>query len=566
MDDDRALETHRGAAIRRLADLRRLDDRDVSPTSVPDDGAATPGDVSDVAETPTSPTVAPSQPHHDLDAHTVVDETADVLPSPSTEAAEANRETAGTHAQTVAGAPEDDDDLFDPEPPPSTLDRPPPRLAPVVRETPRPQDERATAEDKADPFAVMTSAVAPRPKGERRGWFGLRKAAERVERIEPKASSPEMVDLEPVRAALQSAALRRTDEVPPTGFETDRSDGASGEMSTIHPADAVQIGVLLVNLGTPEAPRAKAVRRYLREFLSDRRVIEKDTFAWQLALRSFVLPLRSRRTARAYRAIWNKEKNESPLKTITRLQAEKLQEALAPGDSSAIVDWAMRYGNPSIETRMKALIAQGCERIVLVPLYPQYSSSTTASVCDEAFRVLTRLRNQPALRVAPPYYANPIYIEAIASSIRDELARLPFEPEVIVASYHGMPKESVEKSDPYYDQCARTTELLRERLGISEAAFVMTFQSRFGRAEWLQPYTDETLRKLAKDGVRGVAVVTPGFAADCLETLEEIAIEGAHAFRRKGGKHFAFVPCLNYSERGLAVIREIAGRELMGWA
>jgi ferrochelatase len=491
-----------------------------------------------------------------------VEETADVPPPPSPESTEANSEVAGGHAQIVVGARDEDDDLFAPEPPPSALDRPSPRLPPLVKETPWPQDEPAAAEDKADPFAVMAAAVAPRPKGERRGWFGLRRAAER---IESKASSPEMVDLEPVRAALQSAALRRTDEFPPTGLETAGTEGASGEVSTIHRSDAAQIGVLLVNLGTPEAPRAKAVRRYLREFLSDRRVIEKDTFAWQLALRSFVLPLRSRRKARAYRAVWNKEKNESPLKTITRSQAEKLQEALALSGSSTIVDWAMRYGNPSIETRMKALIAQGCERIVLVPLYPQYSSSTTASVCDEAFRVLMRLRNQPALRVAPPYYANPIYIEAIASAIRDELARLPFEPEVIVASYHGMPKESVEKGDPYYEQCARTTELLRGRLGMSESAFVMTFQSRFGRAEWLQPYTDETLRKLAKDGVGSVAVVTPGFAADCLETLEEIAIENAHAFRRKGGKYFAFVPCLNDSERGMVVIREIAGRELIGW-
>jgi ferrochelatase len=566
MDDDRALETHRGAAIRRLAGLRRPDDQDVPPKSVPDDEEATPGDAGDVAEAPTSPSMAPSEPYHGEDAHTVADETADMLPPPRPEATEANSETAGGHPRMVVDAPDDDDDLFAPEPPSSALDRPSLRVPPVVREMRQPQDEPATAEDRADPFALMAAAVAPKPKGERRGWFGLRKAAKRVERIEPKASSPEMVDLEPVRAALQSAALRRADEFLPTGLETGGSDSASAEVSTIQPADAAQAGVLLVNLGTPEAPRAKAVRRYLREFLSDRRVIEKDTFAWQLALRSFVLPLRSRRKARAYRAVWNKEKNESPLKTITRSQAEKLGEAVAASGSSTIVDWAMRYGNPSIETRMKALIAQGCERVVLVPLYPQYSSSTTASVCDEAFRVLMRLRNQPALRVAPPYYANPIYIEAIASSIRDELARLPFEPEAIVASYHGMPKESVEKGDPYYEQCARTTELLRERLAMSESNFVMTFQSRFGRAEWLQPYTGETLRKLVRDGVRSVAVVTPGFAADCLETLEEIAIEDAHAFRRKGGKHFAFVPCLNDSERGMAVIREIAGRELMGWA
>jgi ferrochelatase len=328
-------------------------------------------------------------------------------------------------------------------------------------------------------------------------------------------------------------------------------------------ADAGRVGVLLVNLGTPDAPRPRAVRRYLRQFLSDRRVIEKDTFAWQLVLRGIILPFRPRSKARAYRAIWNQELNESPLKTITRSQAEKIGAVFA-GDDTA-VSWAMRYGNPSIESQIKGLIAHGCERILLVPLYPQYSSATTATVCDEAFRVLTRLRNQPALRIAPPYFADPGYIEAIASSIESELARLPFEPEVIIASYHGMPLEYVQKGDPYLRHCTRTTELLRDRLNMSQANFVMTFQSRFGRAEWLQPYTDQTLRQLAKDGVRSVAVVTPGFAADCLETLEEIAIENARLFRKKGGRNFAFIPCLNDSDRGIAVIARITARELNGW-
>jgi len=225
----------------------------------------------------------------------------------------------------------------------------------------------------------------------------------------------------------------------------------------------------------------------------------------------------------------------------------------------------MRYGNPPLGARIRALIAQGCERILLVPLYPQYSSATTATVCDEAFRVLSRLRNQPSLRIAPPYYADPTYIEAVAASIEAELARLPFAPEVVLASYHGMPLEYVQKGDPYLRHCTRTTELLRERLGMAPSTLMMTFQSRFGRAEWLQPYTDETLRKLAKDGVKSVAVVTPGFAADCLETLEEIAIENAHIFKKRGGKNFAFIPCLNDSERGMAVIRAIAARELKGW-
>ncbi|MPZ56520.1 MAG: ferrochelatase [Rhizobiales bacterium] len=342
--------------------------------------------------------------------------------------------------------------------------------------------------------------------------------------------------------------------------------GISGEAPAAPPADAARVGVLLVNLGTPDAPKAKAVRRYLRQFLSDKRVIEKDTFAWQLVFKGIILPFRPRSKARAYKSIWNQEKNESPLKTITRSQAEKLADTLTQTGSDAVVDWAMRYGNPSIEHRLKALIAQGCERVLLVPLYPQYSSATTATVCDEAFRVLSRIRNQPSLRVAPPYYADPIYIEALACSIRAALADLSFEPEVIFASYHGMPVEYVQKGDPYYRQCTRTTELLRDRLGMKESNFMMTFQSRFGRAQWLQPYTDQTLRKLAKDGVKNVAVVTPGFSADCLETLEEIAIENAHIFKKKGGKNFAFIPCLNDSEHGMRVIREVASRELKGWA
>jgi ferrochelatase len=364
---------------------------------------------------------------------------------------------------------------------------------------------------------------------------------------------------------MQAAALKRTDVSTGDIGALAAAAGVSDEALGAKPAEAGPVGVLLVNLGTPDAPKPRAVRSYLREFLSDRRVIEEDTFAWQLVFRGIILPFRPRRKARAYRAIWNRENNESPIKTITRSQADKLGEALAIAGADVVVDWAMRYGNPSIESRIKALISQGCERILLVPLYPQYSSATTATVCDEVFRVLSRIRNQPALRVAPPYYADPIYIEAIASSIRSEIGALSFEPEVIVVSYHGMPQQYVEKGDPYYRQCTRTTELLRDRLGMDQSNLVMTFQSRFGRAEWLQPYTDQTLRKLAKDGIKNVAVVTPGFAADCLETLEEIAIENAHVFRKRGGKNFIFIPCLNDSERGMLVIRELATRELKGW-
>jgi ferrochelatase len=332
------------------------------------------------------------------------------------------------------------------------------------------------------------------------------------------------------------------------------------------PAPAVGgIGVLLVNLGTPEAADADSVRRYLREFLADKRVIEQTGFVWELALNGFILPFRPRRKARDYAKIWNHEKNESPLKTITRSQAEKLTSMLEPLGRRVAVDWAMRYGQPSIASRLEALAARGCDRILLVPLYPQYAAATTATVCDAAFRVLIKMRRQPALRVAPAWFDDPVYIHALTSTLENELARLPFRPDVILASYHGMPKAYVDKGDPYYDQCVETTRLLRERLRLDDTKLRMTFQSRFGRTEWLKPYTDATVKSLAKEGIKNLAVVTPGFAADCLETLEEIAIENAHIFKRAGGENFVHVPCLNDSERGMLVISTVVSRELKGW-
>jgi ferrochelatase len=339
-----------------------------------------------------------------------------------------------------------------------------------------------------------------------------------------------------------------------TGFTTVKMDAA---------APQERVGVLLVNLGTPDTADAKGVRVYLREFLSDRRVIEKQGLVWKLILNGIILVVRPRRKARDYQKIWNAEKNESPLKTITRAQAEKLGQALE--GSQIVVDWAMRYGNPSIRERMQALVAQGCDRMLIVPLYPQYSAATTATVCDEASRVLQELRAQPAVRFAPAWPTDPTYIEALASSITTHLAALSFKPEVIVASYHGMPQEYVDKGDPYYSQCLATTEALRARLGLDHEALVMTFQSRFGTDEWLQPYTDATIAGLAKSGVRRIAVVTPGFAADCLETLEEIAQENAELFRHNGGEDFSFIPCLNDSEAGMDVIRQLVMRELQGW-
>jgi ferrochelatase len=325
------------------------------------------------------------------------------------------------------------------------------------------------------------------------------------------------------------------------------------------------VGVLIVNLGTPDAADAAAVRRYLKEFLTDPRVIEKNGLLWRLILNGIILPIRSRRKARDYRKIWNREKDESPFKTITRSQAEKLASILEPLGRHVIVDWAMRYANPSIASRLQALIARGCDRILVMPLYPQYSAATTATVADEVFRFLTTLRRQPALRIMPAYYDDPYYIEVLASSLNAELKALPFVPDMILLSYHGMPKDYVLKGDPYERQCERTTQLLRERLGLNESKLMMTFQSRFGRARWLEPYTIKTVKALAKRGVKNLVVVTPGFSSDCLETLEEIAVENAHVFKRAGGKNFAAIPCLNDGEAGMLMIWQLAMRELKGW-
>jgi ferrochelatase len=278
------------------------------------------------------------------------------------------------------------------------------------------------------------------------------------------------------------------------------------------------------------------------------------------------LTTRPRRRARDYAKIWNKTNNEAPLKTITRAQAQKLARDLAQSGIHAQVDWAMRYGNPGIGQRLAALMAKGCDRLLVVPLYPQYAAATTATVGDEVLRVLSRLRGQPALRIAAPYYNDPVYIEAIASTLRATLAGLPFEPELILASFHGIPKSYAELGDPYPQQCAETVRLLRARLSYDTNKLMLTFQSRFGRAEWLTPYTDKTVEQLARQGVRNLAVVMPGFSADCLETLEEIAIENADIFRKNGGVNFCAVPCLNDSAAGMAVIRALVERELRGWA
>jgi ferrochelatase len=332
-----------------------------------------------------------------------------------------------------------------------------------------------------------------------------------------------------------------------------------------HPAvPPRRIGVLLVNLGTPDATDYWSMRRYLKEFLSDRRVIEENRIKWWLVLNLIILTFRPGRKGRDYDKIWNRERDESFLKTITRAQSDKLGVELA-NEPRILVDWAMRYGNPSIRSRLDAMQSAGCDRILIVPLYPQYAAATSATVCDKAFEALATMRWQPAVRIAPAYFDNPAYIGALATSLEQSLAKLTFKPDVIIASFHGMPEEYLRKGDPYYCQCHATARLLRERLKLDESRLMLTFQSRFGPAEWLKPYTDATVKSLAERGVKNLAVITPGFSSDCLETLEEIAMENADIFRKAGGENFVAIPCLNDSPEGIAVIRDVVTRELQGW-
>jgi ferrochelatase len=324
------------------------------------------------------------------------------------------------------------------------------------------------------------------------------------------------------------------------------------------------IGVLLINLGTPDGTSYWPMRRYLKEFLSDRRVIEVNPVKWWPILNLIILTVRPGRKGRDYDKIWNRARNESFLTTITRAQSDKLAESLSD-QPSVLVDWAMRYGNPSIGSRLDAMQQAGCDRILLMPLYPQYAAATSATVCDKAFEALATMRRQPALRVAPPWFDRPAYIEALAGSLESALAVMAFKPDKILASFHGMPEEYVRKGDPYYEQCNETVRLLRARLKLGDDKLMLTFQSRFGTAEWLKPYTDATVRRLAGEGVKNLAVITPGFVADCLETLEEIAMENAAIFKQAGGENFAAIPCLNDSPGGMAVIRDVVTRELQGW-
>ena len=325
-----------------------------------------------------------------------------------------------------------------------------------------------------------------------------------------------------------------------------------------------KVGVLLVNLGTPDGTDYTSMRRYLKEFLTDKRVIEWPKIAWYPILFGIVLNTRPGKVGKAYETIWNKERNESFLRTYTRSQAELMATALADY-SEVVVDWAMRYGQPSIASRMEHLQKAGCDRILVFPLYPQYAAATTATVNDKAFEALLKMRWQPALRTVPPYHDDPAYIDALAISIEKHLATLDWEPERVLTSFHGIPKSYFDKGDPYYCQCQKTARLLRERLGWSEEKLLVTFQSRFGPEEWLQPYTDKTVEKLAQEGIKRIAVINPGFVSDCLETLEEIAEQAAESFLHNGGETFAHIPCLNDSPEGMAVLEKVVRRELSGW-
>ena len=300
-------------------------------------------------------------------------------------------------------------------------------------------------------------------------------------------------------------------------------------------------GVLLIYLGTPDSTSWWDIRKYLKEFLSDRRVIEINPLLWQIILNLFILTLRPSKTAHAYKKIWRKDTNESPLLYFTRRQAKKLSDKI--GSENIIVDFAMRYGNPSIKLKLTSLKEAGCENIVILPLYPQYAAATTATVCDEVYRSLMSMRWQPSLQVIPHYESNPNYINALINSIKSKIEKINWKPDLIISSYHGIPKKYFDKGDPYHCYCQKTTRLMKEKFTLIDIR--TTFQSRFGPQEWLTPYTDKTLELLPKEGVKNLLVICPGFASDCVETLEEINIQGRESFINNGGKNFDLVPCLN---------------------
>ena len=300
-------------------------------------------------------------------------------------------------------------------------------------------------------------------------------------------------------------------------------------------------GILLVNLGTPDSTSWWDIRKYLKEFLSDRRVIEVNPFIWKIILNLFILTFRPSKTAKAYKEIWMKDKNMSPLRHYTIMQSQKLSEKL--NNKNKIVEYAMRYGSPSIRSKINELKDKGCENLVILPLYPQYAAATTATVCDEVYKTLMQMRWQPSLQIIPHYESEPLYIKALAKSIQKKLSKINWKPDLILASYHGIPKKYFDKGDPYQCYCQKTSRLLSE--SYTDIKIMTTFQSRFGPQEWLQPYTDKTLESLPNEGVKNLLVICPGFSSDCVETLEEISIQGKESFLKAGGLNFDTVPCLN---------------------
>ncbi len=318
-------------------------------------------------------------------------------------------------------------------------------------------------------------------------------------------------------------------------------------------------GVLLVNLGTPDSTSWLDIRKYLKEFLSDRRVIEVNPIIWQIILNLFILNFRPSKTAKAYKEIWMKKENMSPLRYFTLMQTKKLSEKIK--NKEIIIDFAMRYGNPSIKSKMNILHQEGCENIIVLPLYPQYAAATTATVCDEVYRILMKMRWQPSLQIIPHYESEPLYIDALVNSLNKKISEISWTPDLIMASYHGIPKKYFENGDPYHCYCQKTSRLLSEKF--NKIPIVTTFQSRFGPKEWLQPYTDKTLENLPKEGKKNILVICPGFSSDCVETLEEILIQGKKSFIDKGGKNFDLVPCLNDNDDHIVLLQHLVTKYLI---
>ena len=318
-------------------------------------------------------------------------------------------------------------------------------------------------------------------------------------------------------------------------------------------------GLLLVNLGTPDSTSWWDIRKYLKEFLSDKRVIELNPILWKIILNVFILNFRPSKTAKAYKEIWMKDKNVSPLRHYTEMQTKKLSEKL--DNDKVITDFAMRYGSPSIKSKMKKLQNNGCERIIVIPLYPQYAAATTATVCDEVFRSLIDMRWQPSLQIIPHYESEPLYITALEKSLNKKISEINWKPDLIVASYHGIPKKYFDKGDPYHCYCQKTSRLLSEKF--TKIPIQTTFQSRFGPQEWLKPYTDKTLESLPKEGKKNILVICPGFSSDCVETLEEISIQGRESFLSSGGKNFDVVPCLNDGKDHIDLLEHLAKRYMV---